>query len=79
MRRIRLTATEQAHLEHLFKTTPDRRFRDRCQAVLMTSRGRMRKMVVLQMCTLPPVCAMLLAASEGEHHGTHARTVSPLS
>jgi transposase len=42
MRRIRLTTTEQAHLEHLFKTTPDRRLRDRCQAVLMASRGRKR-------------------------------------
>ena len=45
MQRIRLTATEQAHLEHLFKTTPDRRFRDRCQAVLLASRGRKRKSI----------------------------------
>ena len=45
MQRIRLTATEQALLEHLFKTTPDRRFRDRCQAVLMASRGRKRKSI----------------------------------
>src|SRR2546425_949141 len=27
----------------------------------------------------PPLCAMLLTASEGEHHGTHFRAVSPLS
>lgn len=40
MRRIRLTATEQVHLEHLFKTTPDRRRRDRCQAVLMATGPR---------------------------------------
>ena len=45
MRRIRLTATEQGHLEHLFKTTPDRRLRDRCQAVLMARRGRKRKTI----------------------------------
>src|SRR5262245_6470836 len=45
MRRIKLTATEQAHLEQLFKTTDDRRLRDRCQAVLMASRGRKRKMI----------------------------------
>ena len=45
MQRIRLTATEQAHLEHLFKTTADRRFRDRCQAVLRASRGRKRKSI----------------------------------
>ena len=42
MRRIRLTATEEVHVEHLFKTTPERRLRDRCQAVLMASRGRKR-------------------------------------
>jgi hypothetical protein len=45
MRRIRLTATEQGHVEHLFKTTPDRRLRDRCQAVLMASRGRKRQTI----------------------------------
>ena len=27
----------------------------------------------------PPLCAMLLTASEGERHGTHFRAVSPLS
>jgi transposase len=32
-------------LEHLFKTTPDRRRRDRCQAVLMASRGRKHKTI----------------------------------
>jgi transposase len=45
MRRIRLTATEQGQLEQLFKTTPDRRLRDRCQAVLMAHRGRKRKTI----------------------------------
>jgi transposase len=45
MRRIRLTATEQAHLEYTFKTTNDRRLRDRCQAVLMASRGRQRQTI----------------------------------
>ena len=45
MRRIRLTATEEVHVEHLFKTTPERRLRDRCQAVLMASRGRKRKTI----------------------------------
>ena len=35
MQRIRLTATEQTQLDQLFKTTEDRRLRDRCQAVLM--------------------------------------------
>ena len=45
MRRIRLTGTEQAHLEQMFKTTHDRRLRDRCQAVLMAHRGRKRKTI----------------------------------
>jgi transposase len=45
MRRIRLTATEHAQLEHTFKTTSDRRLRDRCQAVLMASRGRKRRAI----------------------------------
>jgi transposase len=45
MRRIRLTATEQGQLEHIFKTTTDRRLRDRCQAVLMASRGRKRRTI----------------------------------
>jgi transposase len=45
MRRIRLTATEQAQLEQIFKTTDDRRLRDRCQAVLMAHRGRKRQTI----------------------------------
>jgi transposase len=45
MRRIRLTATEQAKLEQICKTTHDRRRRDRCQAVLMAHRGRKRKTI----------------------------------
>ena len=45
MRRIRLTATEHAQLAHTFKTTTDRRLRDRCQAVLMASRGRKRRII----------------------------------
>ena len=45
MRRRQLTPAEQAQLEHFFKTTPDRRLRDRCQAVLMASRGRKRKSI----------------------------------
>jgi transposase len=43
VQRITLTATDQAELEHTFKTTTDRRLRDRCQAVLMASRGRKRR------------------------------------
>ncbi len=45
MRHIQLTPQEQATLESTFKTTSDRRLRDRCQAVLMASRGRKRKAI----------------------------------
>jgi transposase len=49
MRRIRLTTTEQAQLEQIFKTTHDRRLRDRCQAVLMASRGRKRRTIAQEL------------------------------
>ena len=45
MRRILLTTTEHEQLEHTFKTTSDRRLRERCQAVLMASRGRKRQAI----------------------------------
>jgi len=43
MRRIRLTAPEQAQLAQICKTTDARRLRGRCQAVLRAHRGRKRK------------------------------------
>jgi transposase len=45
MQRITLTATGHAALEHTFNTTPDRRLRDRCQAVLLAGRGRQRQAI----------------------------------
>jgi transposase len=45
MRRMRLTTTEHEQLEYFFKTTNDRRLRDRCQAVWMASRGRKRQTI----------------------------------
>jgi transposase len=45
MQRIPLTATAHAALAHPFTTTPDRRLRARCQAVLMAGRGRQRKVI----------------------------------
>jgi transposase len=45
MQRIRLTAAEQEQLDHILKTTTDRRLRARCQAVFMASRGRKRKRI----------------------------------
>jgi transposase len=37
---ITLNAHDRQQLEHTFKTTADRRLRDRCQAILMAARGR---------------------------------------
>ncbi len=42
MIRIGLKPEEREALERTFKATPDRRLRDRCQAVLMADRGRRR-------------------------------------
>ncbi len=42
MIRIELKPGEREELERTFKGTPDRRLRDRCQAVLMADRGRRR-------------------------------------
>jgi transposase len=45
MFRITLSAKEQVALAQRFKTTTDRRVRDRCQAVLMAHRGRKRQAI----------------------------------
>jgi transposase len=45
MYRIRLTPSEEQELEQTFKTTPDRRLRNRCQAVSMVTRGRARRVI----------------------------------
>jgi transposase len=45
MLRITLRADEQAEIEQTFKTTADRRLRDRCQAVVRAHRGRKRKTI----------------------------------
>jgi hypothetical protein len=50
MRRIKLTGPEQAQLEQIFKTTEDRRLRERCQAVLMARRGRQRQTIAQDGC-----------------------------
>ena len=43
MIRIRLPQAEADHLEGLFRSTPDRKLRDRLQIVLLAHRGRPRK------------------------------------
>ena len=45
MYRIVLAPSEEQGLEQPFKTTADRRLRDRCQAVLMAARGRPRYLI----------------------------------
>lgn len=45
MFRIRLSVKEQAAVARKYKTTPDRRLRERCQAVLMAQRGRKRQVI----------------------------------
>jgi transposase len=40
MIKVTLSACERRRLEHTFKTTPNRRLRHRCQAILMAARGR---------------------------------------
>ncbi len=40
MSTITLNEAHYRRLEDLFHTTPDRRLRDRCQAILMAARGR---------------------------------------
>lgn len=45
MYRIHLSGAEEEALEQRFKQTTDRRLRERCQAVLMASRGRSRHQI----------------------------------
>ena len=45
MRRMQLTPAAHDPLAHIVKTTTDRRWRARCQAVLMASRGRKRQSI----------------------------------
>ena len=42
MLKIQLSQAQQDELLHTFKTSSDRRLRDRCQATLMSARGRHR-------------------------------------
>ena len=45
MFRSRLSVKEQAAVAQKYQTTPDRRLRERCQAVLMAHRGRKRQAI----------------------------------
>jgi transposase len=43
--RLRLGADDQPCRQETFQTTPDRRLRDRCQAILMAARGRRHRLI----------------------------------
>jgi transposase len=45
MMKITLHDQERQQLETIFKTTPDRRLRPRCQAILMAARGRRHRQI----------------------------------
>ncbi|WP_408891158.1 transposase [Myxococcus faecalis] len=45
MSRLELSEEQRGELEACFRTTEDRRLRDRCQAVLMTARGRPQQQI----------------------------------
>jgi transposase len=42
---VKLSEDEGRQLEDTFHTTPDRRLRDRCQAILMAARGRRHRQI----------------------------------
>lgn len=45
MMRLRLEADAEHCLQETFQTTPDRRLRHRCQAILMAARGRRHRLI----------------------------------
>ncbi|WIG94545.1 helix-turn-helix domain-containing protein [Myxococcus sp. SDU36] len=45
MSRLQLTEEQGSELAACFRTTEDRRLRDRCQAVLMAARGRPQQQI----------------------------------
>jgi hypothetical protein len=45
MMRLRLGADAEHCLQETFRTTPDRRLRGRCQAMLMAARGRRPRLI----------------------------------
>jgi transposase len=50
MIRIQLPQADVERLEHLFRTTDDRKFRDRLQVVLLAHRGRPHKDIAADLC-----------------------------
>jgi transposase len=50
MMKMTLSDPERQQLEEIFTTTPDRRLRTRCQAIVMTSRGRRHRQIAKDFC-----------------------------
>ncbi|RKH63179.1 helix-turn-helix domain-containing protein [Corallococcus aberystwythensis] len=50
---LALSEEQRSELETCFRTTEDRRLRERCQAVLMTSRGRSQQQIAEDLGTTP--------------------------
>jgi transposase len=50
---ITLTDHDRQQLEHTFKTTANRRLRDRCQAILMADRGRRHPQIATDLRITP--------------------------
>lgn len=48
--RVQLNAEQRHTLEHCFKTAPEPRLRNRCQAVLMAARGRKKQDIAADLC-----------------------------
>ena len=46
---VKLSEDEGRRLEETFHTTPDRRLRDRCQAILMAARGRRHRQIAAEL------------------------------
>ena len=53
MSRLNLSEEQRSELEACFRTTPDRRLRERCQAVLMTARRRPQQQIAEDLGTTP--------------------------
>jgi transposase len=51
--RIQLSASQLASLDHAFRTTPDRKLRDRAQIVLLAHRGRPHQQIAADLGVTP--------------------------
>ncbi len=66
MATVELRAHERRHLERVFRTTDDRRLRDRVQAVLMADRGRTQVEIATDLATTDRTVRRWLAAWRDE-------------